>query len=817
MNLSYNWLKTYIDPELTPTELCDLLTSIGLEVGGLEQMETIKGGMEGLMIGEVITCAPHPNSDHLSKTIVNIGNDEFLPIVCGAPNVAENQKVVVAKVGAVLFQGNESFTIKKAKIRGEVSEGMICSEVEIGIGTDSDGIMVLPDGAPIGMKAKDYFQLDSDWIIEIDITPNRIDSASHLGVARDIAAAFYAKNRDGYHKPPVDQFTVQNHDLVIPVEVVNPEACPRYSGVSISGVEVEESPVWLQNRLKSIGLTPINNIVDVTNFVLFETGQPLHAFDAHEIKGNKMVVRTLPAGTKFITLDDAERKLDQKDLMICNAEEGMCIAGVFGGIKSGVKFSTRNIFLESACFDPVFIRKTARRHGLYTDASFRFERGTDINGTIYALKRAALLIQEVAGGTISSEIQDFYPNPVKGFPVELSWFNIKRLIGKDLGKETIKEILHTLDITIENETNRGLSVLVPTYRVDVKRECDVIEEILRMYGYNNIEIPTHVSSSVNYTPWPDPNLVKNLISEQLVAQGFHEIWSNSLVRAATYDSLKEFSAEQTVRLNNPLSTDLNGMRQTLLFGGLECITHNLNRKNNDLKLFEFGNTYFFKGTHLRENPADNYSEEEHLALFLTGNREPSNWITTGSSTSFYLLKTYVENILKRLGFDADQLVCSESKSELFSTGLKLESGKVRLVEYGIVAAELLKRNDLESPVFYADFNWNNLIHEQKKNNVRFRELPKYPEVRRDLALVLDKNTTFSSVKEVALKTERHLLKVINLFDVYEGKGIPEGKKSYAVSFILRDDNKTLHDKLIDKTMERLLQAFEKELDAKLRG
>jgi phenylalanyl-tRNA synthetase beta chain len=817
MKISYNWLKTYVDLDLTPQELCDLLTSIGLEVGGMEQAESVRGGLEGLVIGEVITCEKHPNSDHLTRTKVSLGSGEMLPIVCGAPNVAEGQKVVVAMVGATLYLGNDTFTIKKAKIRGEISEGMICSEIEMGIGTDGDGIMVLPANAPVGMPAKEYFQIETDWVIEADITPNRIDSASHLGVARDISAALHWKGTATYRKPAVDQFKVDNHDLVIPVEVLNPEACPRYSGVTISGVEVKESPLWLQNRLKSIGLTPINNVVDVTNFVLFETGQPLHAFDAGEIRGNKVVVRTLPSGTKFITLDNAERSLDAKDLMICNTEEGMCIGGVFGGIGSGVKFSTRNVFLESACFDPVFIRKTARRHGLFTDASFRFERGTDINGTVYALKRAALLIQEMAGGTISSGIQDIYPQPVGGFPVELSWLHIRRLVGKELGKENIKKILHALEISVENETERGLSVMVPAYRVDVKRECDVIEEILRVYGYNNVEIPTHINSSVNYSAWPDPNQVKNLISEQLVGQGFSEIWSNSLVRASTYDNLQDYKAENTVRLFNPLSGDLNGMRQTLLFGGVDCIVHNLNHRNNDLKLFEFGNCYFFRGTHFRDNPADNYSEEEHLAIFLAGNRETVNWLTQASPSGFYLLKSYVEAILKRLGFDPDSLHYSDCDSEFFSAGLTVESGKTKLVDYGIVSPAALKRHDLEIPVFYADFNWYTLLEESKKSKVRFGELPKYPEVRRDLALVLDRNVRFGAVREVAFKTERHLLKGVNLFDVYEGKGVQEGKKSYAVSFTLRDDHKTLHDKLIDKTMERLLQAFEKELGAKLRG
>lgn len=816
MELSYNWLKTYLNHDLTPAELCSALTSIGLEVGDMKQTESVKGGLAGLIIGEVVTCIPHPDSDHLSKTEVNIGGPGLLPVICGAPNVAAGQKVVVAPVGTILYMGNETLTIKKAKIRGEISEGMICSEIETGLGTDADGIIVLPDDASTGTKASDYFHVENDWVIEIDITPNRIDSASHLGVARDLAAFLRKTGRDGYQKPPVDNFATGNRNLTIPVEIKNREACPRYSGVTISGVEVKESPLWLQNRLRSIGLTPINNVVDVTNFVLFETNQPLHAFDADEIKGRKIIVQTLPAGTKFTTLDGAVRALDESDLMICNGEEGMCIAGVFGGIRSGVKLSTKNLFLESACFDPVYIRKTARRHGLYTDASFRFERGTDVNGTIYALKRAALLIQEVAGGTISSEIQDIYPSPVEGFPVEITWHNVNRLIGKELGKETIKNILHGLEISIEGESERGLSLKVPTYRVDVKRECDVIEEILRIYGYNNVEIPAHVNASLNHTEYPDPNHVRNTISNQLVALGFNEIWSNSLTKTSYYEPMEQYRPENSVKIFNPLSNDLNGMRQTLLFGGLECVAHNVNRKNNDLKLFEFGNCYFFSGTHYKDNPAGNYHEEEHLALFLTGNRETPNWVTPGSPATFYLLKSYVDNILKRLGFNPNQLSVTETGNEIFSSGLRYDLGKNLVVELGTVASGWLRLADVDTPVFYADFDWSFILSEHKKISVKFTELPRFPEVKRDLALVLDRKVKFEELKEVAERTERHLLRSVNLFDVYEGKGVPEGKKSYAISFLLRDDSKTLNDKVIDKTMEKLLAAFTKEFDARLR-
>ncbi len=817
MKISYNWLKSYIQFDHNPSQLCELLTSIGLEVGGTEEVESIRGGLKGLVIGKVVTCVPHPNSDHLSITTVDTGSGEILPIVCGAPNVQAGQKVVVAKVGTTLYDGEQAFEIKKAKIRGEISEGMICSETEIGVGSDSSGIMVLPEETVIGTSASTYFKVESDWVIEVDITPNRIDGASHIGVARDIAAALKQSGENGYKKPSVEGFKVDNHQLDINVEVVNPEACPRYSGVSISGVEVGESPDWLKNRLKSIGLTPINNIVDITNFVLFETGQPLHAFDADQITGGKVIVKTLMPGTLFKTLDGAERKLDEKDLMICNSNEGMCIAGVFGGIDSGIKMNTRNVFLESACFDPVFIRKTSRRHGLFTDASFRFERGTDINATIYALKRAALLIQEIAGGTISSEIKDYYPQPVKGYPVEISYHNINRLIGKTIPRETLKEILRSLEIEIVAETDRGLSLMVPTYRVDVHREVDVIEEVLRIYGYNNVEIPTHVSASLSYAENPDPNKVKNVVADYLAAQGFFEMWSNSLTKSSYYEGMNDYPAEKTVKLFNPLSSDLGGMRQTLLYGGLECIQLNTNRKNSDLRLFEFGNCYFFKGTHYKEDPAANYFEEEHLALFITGNRENQNWLTPESTTSFFLLKSFVENILTRLGFSLEQLKMNESGNEIFSEGLVYETGnKQKLVEFGVVSPKWAKPFDLENAVYYADFDWGQILWESKKNQVKFSELPKYPEVRRDLALVLDKDVKFSTIKNIAIASEKQLLKSVSLFDVYEGKGVPEGKKSYAISFILRDDYKTLNDKQIDKTMERILMACEKQAGARLR-
>ncbi len=816
MKISYSWLKDYVKLDKTPHEVADILTQIGLEVGSIEEVETVKGGLQGLVIGEVLTCEKHPNSDHLSVTTVNVGSSEALPIVCGAPNVAAGQKVVVATVGTVLYDGDQEFTIKKSKIRGEVSMGMICAEDEIGLGTDHEGIMVLDANAKVGTAAKDFFKVESDWVIEVDLTPNRIDAGSHIGVARDLAAFLSKTEKTRYQKPSVDAFRVDNHKLEIPVEIVNPEACPRYSGVTISGLEIKESPEWLQNRLKMIGLSPINNVVDVTNYVLFECGQPLHAFDADEITGNKVVVRTMNTGTKFITLDETERELHEDDLMICNTKEGMCIGGVFGGRRSGVKKSTKNIFLESAYFDPVYIRKTARRHGLNTDASFRFERGVDPNNTIFALKRAAMLIKEVAGGTISSEIVDIYPQAIDDFKVDISYANVKRLIGKDLGAETIKNILNSLEIKIENGDEKGLSLLVPAYRVDVKREADVIEEILRIYGYNNVEIPTQVNASLQTAEKPSPDHIKNLVAEMLTSQGFNEIWSNSLTKATHYDLLTQFNSKQTVKILNPLSNDLNALRQTLLFGGLETIAYNANRQNKNLKFYEFGNCYFYKGTQLKDQPANNYWEESHLALFVSGNKETENWTTKEESSSFYGLKSYAENILQRLGLKNQNLVVDGPGNELFSDGLTYLYNNKVVLELGIISSGLRKKFEIDRPVYYADFNWDNVFQFHKKHKVLFNELPRFPSVRRDLALLIDKNVKFDQIKQLALKTERQLLREVDLFDVYEGKGVPSGKKSYAVSFILRDDYKTLNENQIDKTMQRLIFMFGKELGAELR-
>ncbi|MDD4226914.1 MAG: phenylalanine--tRNA ligase subunit beta [Mariniphaga sp.] len=816
MKISYSWLKDYIQLDESPEEICRILTQTGLEVASLEEIETVKGGMEGLVIGNVITCEKHPDSDHLSKTTVDIGNEQLLSIVCGAPNVAAGQTVVVAPVGTILYMGDQEITLKKIKIRGEVSEGMICAEDEIGIGTNHEGIIVLEDSVPVGTPAKEYFNVKSDWVIEIDITPNRIDGGSHIGVARDLAAFLNQTRPVRYSRIPVDHFRVDHHNLEIPVEIKNPEACHRYAGVTLTGVKVTESPDWLKNRLQAIGHTPINNIVDITNYVLFETGQPLHAFDAQEIKGQKIIVRTLPEGTEFTTLDGVKRKLHQEDLAICDTKGPMCIAGVFGGINSGVKESTSQVFLESAWFDPVFIRKTARRHGLNTDASFQFERGTDPNGVIYALQRAALLIKELAGGTISSGIVDVYPNPAEYFNVFVSFRNINRLIGKVLGVDTIKKIIRALEIEIEKEDDTGIWLLVPPYRVDVKREADVIEEILRIYGYNNVEIPSLVKSSLQYPPQPDPDRLRNLTAEMLTAQGFNEIWSNSLTKTSYYTELKQWKPEQTVQLLNPLSSDLNGMRQTLLFGGLECITRNINRQSRDLKLFEFGNCYFFTGIEEKNSPVRHYREEEHLGIFISGENKTESWTGEQQPVSFFQLKSIAENILKKMGFISRQLKIQESENELLSEGLIYKENNKSLLEIGKVSKEIQKKFEIDQPVYYADFTWETVLMKQSKSRITFEELPKFPAVRRDLAILIDKQVKFKQVEEIAYKTERKILREVGLFDVYEGKGIPEGKKSYAVNFILRDDLRTLTDNQIDKTMQKLVAAFEREIGAELR-
>ncbi len=818
MNVSYSWLKDYLNLELSPAEVAATLTRLGLETGNIEEVETIKGGLKGLLVGEVITCQRHPNSDHLSVTTVNVGGDENLPIVCGAPNVAAGQKVIVAMVGTVLYKDGEQFTIQKSKIRGEVSMGMICAEDEIGIGNDHNGIMVLNQDAIPGTPASDFFNIQSDFVLEVDLTPNRIDSASHIGVARDLAAFLSQKESVKYVRPSIDQFKIDHHDLTIPVSIENPEACPRYSGLTISDVTIKASPEWLQNRLKAIGQSPINNIVDVTNYVLHETGQPLHAFDASEINGNRVIVKTLATGTKFITLDGTERDLSDKDLMICNGEDAMCIGGVFGGLHSGVKESTTRIFLESACFNPVYIRKTARRHGLNTDASFRFERGVDPNGTLYALKRAALLIKEVAGGTISSDIVDIVADPsiLEFFPVDVSWSNINRLIGKEIPRETIKHILISLEIEITEESTEGLRLAVPPYRVDVKREVDIIEEVLRIYGYNNVEPNPSPKSTIQHAPQPDKMKLQNLISEQLSARGFNEIMSNSLTKLVYYDRLESFKPENTVQLFNPLSSDLNGMRQTLLFGGLEAINRNTNFRNSNLRLYEFGNVYHFDGDKTCDHPVKNYSEAEHIGIWITGNKETENWKVKEEPTTFFTLKANVENILSKLGISPDTCTIESISNDIFSEGLEYRRNNVTIGRIGFVNNKILKNGNIDADVFYGDLNWTLILKAISNNKVSYTPLLKYPEVRRDLALLIDKEVQFSTLKALAFKAERQILRSVDIFDVYQGANLPEGKKSYALSFILQDNEKTLNDKQIEKTMSRLISAYEREAGAQIR-
>ena len=818
MNISYNWLKDYLNLELSPAEIAATLTQLGLETGSIEEFESIKGGLKGLFVGEVITCQKHPNSDHLSVTTVNIGGHEELPIVCGAPNVSAGQKVIVATVGTVLYNGNEQFTISKSKIRGEVSMGMICAEDEIGIGHDHNGILVLSQEAKPGTPASDYFNIQSDFVLEVDLTPNRIDSASHIGVARDLAAFLSQKESINYTRPTVDSFKADNQNLPITVVIENPEACPRYCGLTISGVTVSSSPEWLQNRLKAIGQNPINNIVDITNYVLHETGQPLHAFDAAAVKGGRVIVKTEAAGTKFVTLDGVERELSDKDLMISNASEAMCIGGVFGGLHSGVKEETTNIFLESAYFNPVYIRKTARRYGLNTDASFRFERGVDPNGTLYALKRAALLIKEVAGGTISSDIVDIIADPsiLEYFPVQVTYSNINRLIGKEIQKETIKRILGALEIVIMDETEEGLSLAVPPFRVDVKREVDIIEEILRIYGYNNVEPNRTTKSTIQHTPHPDKMKLQNLISEIFTARGFNEIMSNSLTKLAYYDLLKTFPAANTVKLFNPLSSDLNGMRQTLIFGGLEAINRNTNYRNADLRLYEFGNVYHFDGSKTYDNPLKNYSESEHIGVWITGNKEITNWTSKEEPTLFFTLKANIENILIRLGLEPSKCLIESISDDIFSEGLEYRFNNVLIGKIGYVNRSILKGMDISAVVFYGDLNWTAILKAIKNNKVSYTPLQKYPEVRRDLALLIDKSVPFSTIKALAFKTERQILRSVNIFDVYEGSNLPAGKKSYAVSFVLQDEEKTLNDKQIEKTMSKLITVYEREVGAQIR-
>ncbi len=818
MKISYNWLKEYLKIELDALSVGRILTDIGLEIEGIEEWESVKGGLKGVVIGEVLTCKKHPDADKLSVTTVDTGGSGILQIVCGAPNVAAGQKVPVATAGTVVSRGDQTFEIKKSKIRGEISEGMICAEDEIGLGTLHEGIMVLDKNAVPGTPAGEYFNIVNDVIFEIGLTPNRIDSGSHFGVARDLAA--YLNLNMGIDSkallPSVDGFRPDNNENPVEIVVENSTDCPRYTGLTISNVSIGESPAWLKNKLKAIGLNPINNVVDITNFVQHEIGQPLHAFDADKIEGKKVIIRNLPEKSIFKTLDDTERTLSSRDLMICDTKGGMCIAGVFGGIDTGVKDSTRNIFLESAYFNPVSIRKTSKRHGLKTDASFRFERGADPNITPWALKRAAMLIKELAGGKISSAIVDIYPDKIENAIVEVSYRNIERLIGKHIEPVIIKKILDLLEIIIRDEKDDKLVLEIPAYRVDVRREADVIEEILRIYGYNNVEIDSHVNSTISYSEKPDREKLVNIISDLLSANGFSEIMCNSLNPSAWYEEKEDFDNNQLVRLSNPLSSDLNVMRQSLLYGGLNSVIWNLNRQNPDLKLYEFGNCYFVKKSGPTSSVTDNYAERISLDLFLSGNRGRQNWNAKSNPTDFFYAKSAVEMILSRLGVIPATLLTGESSRKYYSESITYSSGKNLVAETGRISKSILREFDIEQDVYYSHIEWDALLKISGKNKIRFRELPKYPSVRRDLALLLDRNARFSQVREIAFRTEGNIIRDVDLFDVYTSDLIGKDKKSYAVSFILRDDLKTLTDKNIEKVMSNLMTAYKKELGAQIR-
>ncbi len=809
MRISYNWLKQFIKTDLKSEEIADILTDLGLEVEGVDKYESLKGGLQGVVIGHVLTCEKHPDADKLKITTVDLGDGNApVQIVCGAPNVAAGQKVPVATIGTKLFdkEGN-GFEIKKGKIRGQESHGMICAEDELGLGESHDGIMILNEDLKPGTPASKVFEIETDEVFEIGLTPNRADAMSHMGVARDLRAGLLQKGTTSeLITPSVSKFKVEKRTLKIDVKVENEKLAPRYCGVTISGITVKPSPTWLQNRLKAIGLTPKNNIVDVTNYVLHELGQPLHAFDAAQIKGNKVVVKTVPAGTKFITLDDIERTLHEEDLMICDESGPMCIAGVFGGKTSGVSEKTQAIFLESAYFNPVSVRKTAKRHTLSTDASFRFERGIDPNITEYALKRAALLIQEVAGGEITSDIIDIYPKKIEDFSVFIHFNKVNKIIGEEIKPETIKKILASLDIKVSSITEAGLGLTIPSYRVDVTREIDVIEEILRVYGYNNIKIPSKVNATTANSSRTEEYKVQNIIANQLCSLGFNEMMANSLTTPDYVKLSENLKEEFNVMMLNPLSSDLSAMRQSLLFSGLEAISFNINRRRSDLKFFEFGKSY--------HKIPSGHEENKHLTLLVTGNRQNESWTNPQSKSDFFLFKGYINTILSRLGLDK-KVTSLPFENDVFSEGLALAVGKEVIVEFGTVKKSVLKHFDIKQEVLYADFAWDK-IQKYVSTKIKFTDIPKYPEVRRDLALLLDENVPFEQIYKIAKQTEKGLLKDVNLFDVYTGNNLPEGKKSYAVSFILQDDSKTLTDTQIDKIMSKLQGNFESQLGASLR-
>jgi len=810
MKISYNWLKQFVPVNLEVEKVGELLTDLGLEVEGIEKIESIKGGLKGVVVGEVIECEKHANADRLRVTKVDLGNGEPVQIVCGAPNVAVGQKVPVATVGTVLYDENgNDFKIKKGNIRGEVSFGMICAEDELGLGKGHDGILVLENSVKVGTPAAEVFNIESDAVFEIGLTPNRADAMSHMGVARDLRAGLLQKNiKTVFNTPSVSDFQVDERTLKIDVDVQDSEKAPRYSGITITDIKIEESPAWLQNKLKAIGINPKNNVVDVTNYVMHELGQPLHAFDANAIRGGKIIVRTLAQDTLFETLDGVERKLDKEDLMICDGDEQpMCIAGVLGGTQSGITESTSSIFIESAYFNPVSVRKSAKRHGLNTDASFRFERGIDPNGTKYALKRAAILIKQIAGGKISSEIIDIYPNKIEDFQIFLSYEKVNKLIGTEIPQETIQNILASLEIKINNNTESGVNLTIPSYRVDVQREADVIEEILRVYGYNNVQFSQKLNTSIAYSKGLNQEKIQDIVANQLVAQGFNETMSNSLTKPE-YLSLSELLKDDyNVTILNPLSNDLSVMRQSILFSGLETIAYNLNRKNKSLKLFEFGKTYH----HFESG----YHEQKHLSITLTGKRTKESWVMPQKKSDFFYLKGIVLTLLSRLGIT--KLTETPTKNDIFTEGIALGLGKNKLVNLGIIKKRILKEFGIKQEVLFADFDWDAILKFVHSKNIKVKLAPKFPEVKRDFALLLDEKVSFDEIYKSSFKTEGKLLKSVELFDVYQGDKLPKGKKSYAVSFVLRDDNKTLNDKQIDKIMQKLQQTFEKQLGAELRS
>ncbi len=820
MNISYKWLKEYVDFTLTPQEVADALTSEGLEVDSLEEVAAIRGGLKGIVVGEVLTCEPHPNSDHMHVCSVNLGAEEPVQIVCGAANIAAGQKVMVATIGCVLYDGDQEFKIKKSRLRGVDSFGMICAEDEIGVGNDHSGIIVLPQDVKPGTPAAEYYNLESDYVIEVDITPNRADACSHYGVARDLYAWL---KRNGYetslHRPEVDSFAVDNEELNIDIDVQNFEACPRYCAVTIKDCVVKESPEWLKKKLETIGLRSINNIVDITNYIMMAYGQPLHCFDADMIKGNKVVVRTMPEGTPFVTLDGVEHKLSDRDLAICNAEEPMCIAGVFGGKGSGTYETTKDVLFESAYFNPTWIRKSARRHGLSTDASFRFERGIDPQGQIYALKQAAILAKQLAGGTISMQIKDVKQGDVEDFVVDLNYEYAFNLIGKRLDKNIVKEIVTSLEMKILEDREDGIKLAVPPYRVDVTRACDVVEDILRIYGYNNVEIPSAINSTLTIEGEEDrSHKLKDIVSEQLVGYGFNEVMNNSLTKISYYESLEKLSLDKGVKIVNPLSSDLGIMRQTLLFGGLENVQRNLNRKIEDIRFFEFGNCYHYNAAKADgENHMSAYNEEFHLGIWLAGKREHNSWVKGNEEVNVFELKAHVENIFRRLGVEKSALVIKESDGELLSKSLEYtaRNGKTIAV-VGIVKSAILRKFDIDGGVFYADINWTNLMKLTRKNKVVYSKLSKYPPVSRDLALLVNNNVKFADIESIAFNTEKKLLKSVELFDVYEGKNFAEGMKSYAVNFVLEDPERTLTDERVDKVMKSILNNLTRQIGAQQR-